>query len=171
MPSSSAPNHVLNTTSPVPLTIPLSPTEPTFVWGSLDSSSFMKFINEAYVEVGHWRNNFFSVPYGQCEKSFVSELIRLFRAYVESSSIESVALKAVTVVCVLVLQRPHYRAKPHKHISYLTLRLELWRDGQIEELLSDGCSIQQRLYSLKHTPLEKIESKLASTLTNLMFNG
>ena len=47
--------------------------------------------------------------------------------------------------------------------------MERWQDGQIEELLLEGRSIQQRLYSLKHKP--STESKLDRLFTNLMFQG
>ena len=162
---------MLNATFPVLLRIPLRPTEQAFVWGSLDSSVFVKVINDAYVEVVHWRKNFFSIPHGQCGKSFVSELTRSFTAFAESYFLESIALKTVTVLCVLVLQRPHPRAKSREHISCLTHQLELWRDVQIEELLSESHSIQQRLYSFKRNPLKETESKLACTFTNFMFQG
>ena len=65
----------------------------------------------------------------------------------------------------------HLRAKPHKHISCLTCQLQLWRNGQIEELMSEGHSIQQRLYSFEHNRLKETESKLAHTFTNFMFQG
>ena len=80
--------HVFNAASLVPLPAQLSPMEPNFVWSSLYSSSFVKVINEACVEVVHRRKHLFPVPNGQCGKSFVSELTRLFAAaaYGENSS-------------------------------------------------------------------------------------
>ena len=77
----------------------------------------------------------FAVPYGHVGKSFVAELAHLFRVYAEGSSLESVALKAVTVLCVLLLQHSLSVAKPHDHTSCLVRRLELWKKAG----LMSGC--------------------------------
>ena len=82
-----------------------------FVWGVLDARSFCKVISEAYSEVVHWRKDYFRVPNGSSGKDFVSELARLFKAYAVQSSLESIALKAISVACVLLLQRPPPNAK------------------------------------------------------------
>ena len=51
----------------------------------------------------------FSVPSGNAGNAFVSELARLFQAYAEGSALESIALKAVTVMSALLLQKKHHR--------------------------------------------------------------
>lgn len=99
-------------------------------------------MSDTYLEVVHWRKCFFWVPFGQCGKMFVSELARLFRAYGENSSLESIALKAVTVICILLLQKPHLNSKDWEHLACLTWRMELWQDREFEELLAEGRAIQ-----------------------------
>ena len=66
-------------------------------------------LTETYQEIIHWQKNLFSVPYGKSGKQFVAEIARLIRAYAERSCLESVALSAVCVACILLLQRPHPR--------------------------------------------------------------
>ena len=126
-------------------------------------------ISEAYAEVVHWRKNVFSVPFGKVGKIFVSELARLFRAYAEGSSLESVALKAVSVFSALSLQKPHSRSKPREHIACLSRRLDLWMDGKVTELLFEGRSIQQRLLQLHNNPQRA--PNWVRAFTNLMFQG
>ena len=105
-------DHVVDAVPSLPVPAPVA--EPTFRWGVIDGASFEKVISDTYEEVVHWRKHYFPVPCGQCGKAFVSELARLFKGYAESSSMESVSMKAVTVLCILLLQRPHSRAKPRE---------------------------------------------------------
>ena len=89
-------DHVLDAIPPLP--VPASVAEPTFRWGVMDGATFEKVISDTYEEVVHWRKHYFSVPYGQCGKAFVCELAYLFKGYAESSAMESVSMKAVTVL-------------------------------------------------------------------------
>ena len=92
---------------------------PIFTWGELDSTSFTNSAND---EAVHWKMNLFRVPYGKAGKSFVSELARLFKSFAEGSALESVALKACTLMPIL-LQKPARKSKPKDHILCLERRL------------------------------------------------
>ena len=78
-------------------------------------------------------------------------------------------LKAVSVFSALSLQRPHSRSKAHERIASSSRHLDLWMDGKVTELLSEGRSIQQRLtqpyYSSQGAP------NWVWAFTNLMFQG
>ena len=159
-------NHVSSTQLPsLPEFIPVS--EACFAWGTHDSEHVCKVMSDLYFEVVHWRKCFFRVPYGQCGQQSVSELARLFRVYGESSSLESIALMAVTVVCILLLQKPHSNSKDWEHPAVLARRMKLWQDGEFAELLAEGRAIQQRLYSRSR----KTSVDLTRSFTNLMFQG
>ena len=100
---------------------PASPMpNPVFVWGDNDSASIMKSMDETYAEVVHWRKNAFRVPFGNAGKGFVSELSRLFRAYADGSALEAIALKACTVMPILLLQKPFRTSKQKDHSVCLT---------------------------------------------------
>ena len=92
---------------------------PQFTWGEEDPEVFIHSISVAFDEVVHWRRNIFSVPCGNAGKGFVSELSHLFRAYAEGSALESIALKASTVMSALLLQKPHSSSKSRRshHMS------------------------------------------------------
>ena len=83
---------------------------------------------------------------------FVKELAVLFRSYGEGSALECIALKAAMLCCTLLLQRPYSNASSKDFISSLQRRLTLWREGNIDTLLSEGRTIQRRIPSatLKH---------------------
>ena len=63
--------------------------------------------------------NLFKVPYGKAGKSFISELARLFKAFATSSALESVALRAATLMPILLLQKPARKSKVKDHITCL----------------------------------------------------
>ena len=134
----------------IPTTVPeLPPFEsmstPTFVWGSSNSFSFSNSLNRAYDEAIHWKMDLFRVPYGKAGKAFVSELARLFRSFAEGTALESVALKACTLMPILLLQKPARKSKPKDHTMCLERRLCSWKEGDFEDLLREGRTIQQHI--------------------------
>ena len=88
------------------------------------------------------------VPWSSAGRAFVGELARLFRFVGEGSALESIALKAVFVVCALVLQKPSCNSKERDHICHLERWLKLWKDRALDELLCEGQVIQSHL---RHT--------------------
>ena len=81
---------------------------------------------------------------------------------------ESIALKAVFVVCILVLQKPSHNSKERDHMRHLERRLKLWKDGDLDELVREGRVIQSRL---KCKPSAKRETQVTRSFTKLMFEG
>ena len=115
---------------------------PSFLWnGTIEGSDFVDRVTAAYDEVVHWRRNLFVVPFGKVGKEFVQELARLFRSYGEKSALECIALKAAMLCCTLLLQKPHPTASSKDFINCLQRRLSLWKEGKIEDLLLEGCTV------------------------------
>ena len=141
---------------------------PTFVWGSIDSASFTRVLDSAYNEAVHWKNNLFKIPQGNAGKSFTAELSRLFSAFATGSALEQIALKAATVLPLLMLQKPCRSSKTNVNIKCLVKRLELWKEGDLTSLLREGRAIQARLP--KAHP-RRSEKQLSRSFANLMFQG
>ncbi len=97
------------------------------------------------------------------------ELSRLFQAYAEQSALESVALQAITVMSILLLQKPTRKSKPKEHASCLERRLNTWSTGDIDGLVTEGRCIQKRLP--KSAPSKRQDENLAHSFSNLMFLG
>ena len=143
-PPSSSSNH-LATVEPLSLP-PFTPmADPTFYWGEYEAPHFIDMLNATYDEAIHWRLNLFKIPYGTAGKSFTLELARTYKAFAESSALESIALKAATIMPILLLQKPSKRSKTKDHIRCLQRRLISWKDGNLNELLREGKTIQQRI--------------------------
>ena len=141
---------------------------PVFSWGTHNADDFTNGLEAAYSEVVHWRLNSFKVPTGKAGKEFVRELSRLFSAFASASSMESVALKATIVMPILLLQKPHHRSKTKDHISCLERRLKTWKEGTLDQLISEGRTIQDRLPKFNTSTAKQ---NLSRSFANLLFVG
>ena len=102
-------------------------------------------------------------------KLFVRELARLFLAYAEGTTLESIALTAAMTMPSLLLQKPHRSSKVKEHIRCLECRLKLWTEGDLDGLLREGRTIQRRLPNFSRNP--KSDQQLARSFAKLMMEG
>ena len=144
---------------------------PIFTWGSCNSESFAKLLHSVYTEVVHWRPNLFKLPQGNAGKAFVTELARLYAAFATGSALESVAMTAVIVLPILLLQKPSRSSKAKDHIACIERRLLLWRDGQLDDLLAEGRTLQERLSKLPSDRKKKDNVPADRLFANKMFQG
>ena len=75
------------------------------------------------------------MSHGSAGKQFVAELVQLFHAVCEDSSLESITLKEVFVTCLLLLQKSSHTFKPKDRASHLERHLLLWHEGKFEDWL------------------------------------
>ena len=85
-----------------------------FTWGNHSAAEFTNILEIFYTEVVHWRRNCFTVPFGKAGRELVCELSKL---YTSGSALESIALKATTVLPILLLQKPQRASKAKEHAS------------------------------------------------------
>ena len=151
---------------------PVPITAPNFSWGPVEAQSFSALIAQVYDEVVHWRMNLFLVPFGKVGKQFVFQLAKLYRAFVEGSALEGIALNASKVLTVLTLQKPYRNSKAKVNSRCLERRLN-WRNDQVNELLAEGRSIQKRNFHGGFFPApSKLDSPtLARSFAKHMFQG
>ena len=143
--------------------------QPQFTWGGVDSRTFIQSVTAAYNEVVHWRRNIFAVPSWKAGKTFIREMAKLYRAYAEGTALETVALKATTILPILLLQKPHHSSKSREHSACLERRLTAWNAGDIDTLLQEGRTIQNRLP--KAGPTAKDEARTTRAFSKLMLQG
>ena len=173
-PATAAPLTINNTAStplddPNPhLPPPVPVSDPVFTWGTHSAADFTHSLEATYSEVVHWRRNCFTVPLGKAGKEFVGVLSSLFQAFASASTLESVALKAATVLPILLLQKPHRASKTKEHITCIERRMKKWKEGNLNDLVLEGRTIQCRLPNHKS---HKAKEKLARSFANLMFAG
>ena len=94
----------------------------------------------------------------------MKELTRLFQAFADGSSLEHVCMKAITLIQILLLQKPSKRSKTKDNICHLKRRLDIWSNGDILQLLDEGRCIQTRMLSRLATGKSKIDSHIFRSL-------
>ena len=107
-----------------------------------------------------------TAPFSKAGKEFVNEPSRLFLAFASASALKSIALKAATVLPILLLQKPQRASKTKEHIACLERRLKSWKEGNLNNLLLEGRAIQRRLPKFSTS---KSKENLARSFANLMF--
>ncbi len=142
--------------------------EPNFTWGDLPGADLCNKMREINNEVVHWRRNLFQIPSGSAGNAFVNELARLYQAYADTSSLESIALTACSVAPILLLQKPSRTSKSKDHVMHLQRRLTLWSNGQLQALLSEGRCIQKHL---KTSSRHMDDDAISKTFSDLISNG
>ena len=118
---------------------------PVFTWGNHSATDFSNILEATYSEVVLWRRNSFILPFGKAGREFVGELSKLYQAFASASALESIALKAATVLPILLLQKPQKASKAKEHATCLERRLRSWKEGNLNDLLLEGRAIQGRL--------------------------
>ena len=127
----------LPTSLSTPVCLPLPRYKPvskaSFVWGMYECSALVHQVDTAFDEAVHWKRNILKVPQGNAGKLFAQEVSRLFSAFATASTMEALALKAATLLPLLVLQKPHRASKTRDHVDVVCLqrRLALWAAGDI----------------------------------------
>ena len=163
-----ASGRLISAAGELPSYLPAS--EPNFKWGQLSGHDFGLMLQSAQAEIAHWRKNSFLVPSGNVGKDFIRELTSLLSAYAQGSAMESVALTAMTVICVLLLQEPHPASKSRDHVTALERRLQAWRNGDLDGLMKEGRTIQHQLRPFRQREQESQENN-SRIFSKLVFEG
>ena len=144
---------------------------PNFIWGDVPGETFTHSVTCCYDEVVHWRKSLFKIPLAKCGRAFVTEQARLFRAYATGSALECVAFKAAMIMPVLLLQRPYAKSKDRDHIEHLTRRLSLWNKGDIDNLVSEGRTLQHQFLKSGKSKSVSDATSVARKFSQLMMSG
>ncbi len=144
--------------------------EPIFRWGDKDGEDLTEKIDQCYKEIVHWNRNLFKIPSGKAGTSFVREMSHLFQAYAERSTLEGIAMKAAMILPAMLLQKPHSRSRTKDHAKHLERRLGLWKDGDLDNLLEEGRTIQLR-QTKENQYKNNTTDQLSRKFSKLMMEG
>ena len=118
-----------------------------------------------------WRRNLFNVPLGSAGGEFVDEITRLIQGFTNATSLRPVSWKAVVVACHVLLQRPHGSKLMANYSDHLRRRLTMWKSGHMDDLLSEGQCLQDRLEPRAQSSSDSNNEKSDITFSNLVFSG
>ena len=137
-------------------------------WGDMHTSvDINNTISKIYEKVTTWKMNLFDVPRGKAGKDFITEITRLLSLFNNRTQWESLALNILMIFPPLMLQKPSSRSKNKDHSRYLHKRLLLWKEGKLQEIISEVEEIQRRIS--KST--RKKEESTTRGFTRLMMEG
>ena len=108
------------------------------------------------------------MPFGRVGRELVCELSKLYQAFASGSALESIALKAATVLPILLLQKPQRASKAKEHAACLERRLISWKEGDLNNLLLEGRAIQCKI---PKTSTPKSTESIARSFDDLIFAG
>ncbi len=143
---------------------------PNLKWGSMQGyQDIQDKIMEVYAQIVTWQKNIFDTPKGNIGKDFIKELTDIIHLFNTKSKWEPIALHLVNIFIPLMLQKPSAKSKNKDHIRYLKKRLVWWKEGKVDELLSE-CREIQRLIKERNEK-KRPEKSLIKGFTNLMMEG
>ena len=112
------------------------------------------------------------LPSIAAEKRYKEEVIHLMKFWIQDTPLKSISLKAVHVMPALLLQKPIKSSKAKDHLQALERRIKLWNEGNIERLLYEGMTTQQRLTSDKEgMTIAKISLKCKNLMSKENVSG
>ena len=141
---------------------------PNVKWGSMETMDEIKLkISQVYMEIVTWKKNILRLPRGQVGRDFITELTRLVNLFNFDTVWRDMALSLVMIFPPLLLQQPSAKAKAKDNIKYMKKRLQLWKEGDLDSIMSECREIQKRI---KFKSIE-LEQQRRKAFCRLMMEG
>jgi len=97
----------------------------------------------------------------------MQEMARLFQSFADGSALEGIALKAVMLMPIFLLQKTNFKSRSRDDARVLGMS---WKKGDLESLLEECRSIQQHLVSTVHHSADTF-GRFARRFARLMMEG
>ena len=101
-------------------------------------------IGSVYSEIVYWKKVLFLLTTGAAGKGLIEETIRLVNSWTYKLDLETIALKALMIMPCLLLQKTFLNSKSKENSETLKRRLSLWKNRQLDQLMFEGKTIQDR---------------------------
>ena len=141
------------------------------VWGNHTLADILMIGRAIYEEVVHWRKNLFKLPSGAAGKRYIKELTRLIDIWnADSHPLSNVSLKLSMIMPALLLQKPSKKSSSKLNTEYLNKRLNLWEEGNFDELMKEMRAIQLT-HQRERPSTHDNPDNLAKSFAKLMMQG
>ena len=125
-------------------------------------------VSSTYEDAIKWKRNLFMLLSAKAGKEYIDECTRLILEWVNDSSLQSIAIKALMIMPSLLLQKCSRNSKAKDHTESLKRRLKLWKEGDFDGLVREVRFIQSKLI-YQNSPIS-IEL-MAKKFNNFMLFG
>lgn len=132
------------------------------------ATTYRENIHYAYEKMVHWKKNLFELPKGKCGNIFINEMTKLINDWSLESSDRDVSLTALMTMPSLILQKTSSKCKNSEMKQHIERRIDLWKKNEIELLVDECITIQNRLPN-RQKPLSIEE--LSKRFAKLMLQG
>ena len=102
-------------------------------------------IGSVYSEIVYWKKVLFLLTTGAAGKGLIEETIRLVNSWTYKLDLETIALKALMIMPCLLLQKTFLNSKSKENSETLKRKLWLWKNGQLDQLMFEGKTIQDKI--------------------------
>ena len=138
------------------------------LWGNVSFDSLSSNIDQIYDEITRCHKNLFKVPTGQCGKLFIDELTFWLHQFNENTKLNQISLKCFMILPALILQKPSKQSKAKDHKQCVTRRMQLWKEGNICEIMREVRCIQRKITTSKK---QRTAEDISKTFAKLMMQG
>ena len=98
-----------------------------------------------YSEIVYWKKVLFLLTTGAAGKGLIEETIRLVNSWTYKLDLETIALKTLMIMPCLLLQKTFLNSKSKENSETLKRRFSLWKNGQLDQLMFEGKTIQDKI--------------------------
>ena len=141
------------------------------MWGNHTLADILMIGRAMYEEVVHWRKNLFKLPSGAAGKRYIKELTRLIDIWnADNHPLSNVSLKFSMIMPALLLQKPSKKSSSKLNTAYLNKRLNLWEEGNFDELMKEMRAIQLT-HQRERPSTHDNPDNLAKSFAKLMMQG
>ena len=148
--------------------VTVQPSTEIKIWGNLSIMDLQQVVSSTYEEAIKWKRNLFMLPSRKAGKEYIDECTRLILDWVNDSPLQSIAIKALIIMPLLLLQKCSKNSKAQDHTESLKRRLKLWKEGDFDGLVREVRFIQSKLiYQNSPTSIELMAKKF----NNFMLSG
>ena len=116
-------------------------------WGNLEGEMKIKEkVSSVYKEVTTWYKNLFILPRGRVGCEFIKELTNTLNQFNNNDGKWSrLSIPMLHIFIPIMLQKPSKKSKAKTNEQYLQKRMNWWRQGDIDSIMSECREIQKRL--------------------------
>jgi len=118
-------------------------------YNNIQHIAFVTIVDQIYEEMVNWRTNLFLLPTGKKAKDFIKLTTVWLHHYNVGDSFQGLALNVVMILPNLFLQKPSATSKTKEHSKVQAERLQLSKEGKINEILHECKILQKKLKSGK----------------------
>ena len=107
-----------------------------------------------YNEAMFWKQNLFEPPKCQATKDLIKLMVDLINDYVANAPHSSLAMTMLMIIPQLLLQKQHEHSTRAEDIKCLERRIQLWKEGELDQLRKEPATLNDRFAWKYRTTIE-----------------